>query len=884
MIVIYAEKPDIGTKIAAALDCIRIDGREINFKDLDKNMAAIKRQRSKEGHFRITYRGQDTIVTWAYGHVCELKQAYDINPEWKDWKKLPLPFIPDSYDLKLSESAKHQYRLLKQWFNEADEIICATDNDREGDLIFDYLYTYMRCKTPYKRALFNQQTKSELTKAFEEKNLIDSKKRMPVVYAARSRSAGDYVVGAGPTVAMTLKYGKNGEVLSVGRVQTATLNMIVEKEKAIRKFKPENYYVLEGLFTTPAGEEYKGIHTKKRFKDKKEAEEILAKISGNHGVIEDVKKEESKKSKPYLYSLPALQMEANKVYGYSLSKTLDIAQALYEGGYTTYPRTDSSYLPDDAGDDIRASLEMLYRIYGVTPEIHFNDRNKHYFDSSKVESHYAIVTTAKEPKSLKPEEQKIYDLIAKSVLCITAKEATIAKITVKTVIDGEIFETNGNTVIDPGFFNLVGLPKENNVPNVKKEDVVNAKIGILTKQTDPPKRYTDASLVLAMINCGKTMDDKTLKAIMTGGPNEKPKGLGRPSSQASIVKTLETRNYIRKEKRTIFPTEKGIFLIDHLPVEDLKSAEMTAKWELRLDNIEKGKETYGDFMRDLEDSVIKWTKEIIGKEGLTMSQEECSYLCPVCGKQMQDLGWGYTCPDEECGFSMGKVVSGTTIPEEEMNKLFKEGVTKKMSFKNKEGKPFNASIKVNKETRKAEFVFSDEYSGYKCPICRKTLLVKGFGYACPDKEGCGFILGNKIAGKIIPESQVEKILKKGESDFIKGFKSNAGNSFDAKLKVNKETKKLEFVFEEVKEEKSDFKCPLCKKPLKRLSWGYVCDRSSGCEFSIGTKICKKSLSENQIKKLLKFEEVEVKGMTSNKGSKFDATLKLNESGKIDFIF
>lgn len=885
MIVIYAEKPDMGTKIAAALDGLQIGGRRIAFKDIEKNTAAIKGQRSKDGCFHITYRGQDTIVTWGYGHMCELKQASDINPDWKNWRNLPLPFIPDSYDLKLMESAHAQFKLLKKWFNEAEEIICATDNDREGDLIFDYLYTYMKCRTPYKRAIFNKQAEAEFIKAFDSKNLIDSKKRMSIIYAGRARSAGDFIVGAGPTVAMTLKYGKPGEILSVGRVQTATLNMIIERERSIRSFKPEDYYVLEGQFITKNKEQYKGTHKSKRFKDKKEAEKILSRIKSSKGNVEEVKREESKKSKPYLYSLATLQMTANKVYGYSLDKTLELAQSLYDGGYTTYPRTDSNFLTDDAGNEIRDSLDMHYRIYGVSPEIPFDGKNKHYFDSSKVVSHYAIVTTTKEPVSLKTDEQNIYDLIAKSVLCITAKEATVAKVTVQTNVDGELFETTGNIIVEPGFYALTGYPKENHVPNVRKGDEVGAKISLVTKQTEPPKRYTDATLLAAMINCGKTLENEELKAFMSGGPDEKPKGLGRPSSQASIVKTLEDRKYITKVKKTIYPTDQGFLLIDSLPVTDLKSAEMTAKWELRLDNIEKGKDNYADFMKDLEESVKKWTEEIKGKEWTVRMETESNYLCPVCGNGMKTLRWGYVCEDKDnCGFSVGFVAAGTTIPKEEIDKLMAGGETKQMEFQNKEGKPFRAKIKVNKEKKKAEFIFSDEFSGYKCPSCKKGLLVRSWGYECSDKVGCGFRLGTKIAEKNISETQIKKLLETGESDFIKGFKSKSGKTFDAKLQYDKEMRQIKFVFEEMKSEESGYKCPLCKRPLKHLTWGYVCDKEAGCEFTLGSKICKKTLSDSQIKKLLKFEEVEVKGMISQKGNKFDARLKLNDSGKIDFLF
>lgn len=699
MITIYAEKPDMGTKIAAALDAIHLDsGISVSFDQLERYEKAIRAQRTRDGYFRIRFEDQDITVTWGFGHMCGLKQAYDYYPEYRQWSKLPLPYIPSEYGLKLT-GPQGQYDIIRNLFQKSTYIICATDNDREGDLIFYYLYSYMNCKKPFKRAIFNKQSKEEFVKAFSHVNLIDSKERKPVIDAGRARSAGDFIVGAGPTVAMTLKYPGN-HVLSVGRVQTAVLNMPVTREKEIDNFRPTDYWVIAGRFTTSGGEQYIGVHRNKRFTKKEEADRMYKKLmsSGVSGTVSRIETKKSKKGKPYLYSLASLQMDANRTYGFSLDRTLELAQSLYEKGYTTYPRTDSVHLPNDMVQEMKNVLQMLFSLDAyadLKTERDVNGNDRHYFDSSKVESHYAIVPTTKRPQSLEADEQKLYDLIARSAICIVYPEAIVSNTTVETECCNETFITKGNMIIDPGFYQVIGIPHTKYIPSLSTDMPVGCEFQELKKQTEPPKRYTAASLLNAMINCGKSIEDEELKRLMANGPGGKPRGLGRPSSQASIVKTLESRGYIQTRGKTIYPTDKGMKMIECFPVEELKSAVMTAQWEKRLDDIESGRDTYEHFMKDLEERVCIWTNLIVSSQGNSDFTERPKeeFKCPVCGKPLFKSKAGYGCTGyrtDGCRFFIGKV-AGKQLTDLQMQKLLKGQKVGVRGLQGKKGS-FNAVL------------------------------------------------------------------------------------------------------------------------------------------------------------------------------------------------
>ena len=791
MITIFAEKPDVGTKIAAALDGIQLDsGKKVSFDELGHYEKQVKAVRSKNGYIKINYLGEPSVVTWGYGHMCELKQAKDYNEDYKDWRKLPLPYIPDQYELKLAEGMDKQFAVVKKCFENSRLIICATDNDREGDLIFDYIYRYMGCHVPYKRAVFNKQSEDEYKKAFSRDALVSGKKRLPVIEAGRARSAGDFIAGAGTTVAMTLKYSGK-DVLSVGRVQIATLNMIVQRENEIRNFKPKDYYIVKGLFQKPGDAlSYVGTHVSKKFDKKEDADALMKKLLATDkiGTVVKYKTKEFKRGKPYLYSLDTLQMDANKAYGFSLDHTLELAQSLYEKGYTTYPRTDAVHLTDDMVPEMTEVLNGLFsnpQYAALHIPFQLSSSDRHYFDSSKVESHYAIVPTTKPSVGLSGEEERLYRLIAMVTICMVYPDAILSKTELDTDVQGEVFHTSGTSIVSPGFYQVLGTPREKLLPVLSEGDQVTSKFAIDAKKTEPPKRYTAASLLNAMLNCGKTIEDEELKKLMADGPGGKPRGLGRPSSRASIVATLGKRKYITEKGKTIYPTERGMSMMKCFPVEDMKSAAMTAQWEKRLDDIEKGTDTYDAFMNDLEDAVRKWTMEILNSSGTVTGMSEDTFPCPLCSKPLREFDWGYSCPDRQsgqCDFALSKKIAGKTLPKKQIEKLITAGRTDMIQgFYSKSGREFSAALVFNKADKKIEFDFEPTATGdgFICPLCGSALRSVAWGYSCSSykETGCKFSIGT-VAHKKLTDSQIKNLLC-GKKVHVKGMVSKKGAKFEA---------------------------------------------------------------------------------------------------------
>ncbi len=360
MITILAEKPDVGNKIAAALDKITLaSGKEVSFASLKANEKSVKQQQYKDGYLRIRYAGQDCFVTWGYGHICGLNEPEDYNPAFKFWQNRPQPFIPDPYQLKIKEGQEKHFDLIRRMFLKSDYIINATDFDREGEVIFSYIYEMTGSKAPVKRVCFASQTKEGICDSFAD--LKEWSEVKNVEAAGRMRGIADWLVGLNLTTTMTLHNHVKGSSLSLGRVQTPTLKMLVDRELAIRDFHPEKYWTLEATFKTGSNDSYSATHKTKRFSDKASVDAILQRIAGKSGVITDIVEKKEEKNPPQLYSLSALQMDANAKYGMTLKQTLDAAQALYDGGYTTYPRTDSRYLTEDMVSTVNGVLDGLAR-------------------------------------------------------------------------------------------------------------------------------------------------------------------------------------------------------------------------------------------------------------------------------------------------------------------------------------------------------------------------------------------------------------------------------------------------------------------------------------------------------------------------------------------
>lgn len=706
MITILAEKPDVGNKIAAALGVITLaTGKKIDFRSLKASEKAVKAQQSKDGYLKIQYMGQDCYVTWGFGHLGELKQAYDYDPEYKAWYKMPLPFIPKKYELTVkssqekawNEKLQKQFMLIKKLFNKSDLIINATDFDREGEVIFAYIYELARCKVPVKRACFSSQTEDGIKDGFG-KYLKDSAEVKPIEIAGRMRGIADWLVGANLTVAMTLKNNGQG-VFSVGRVQTPTLALIVKREKEIAAFSSKPYYVVQANFTTDKGEEFKAEITGDKIEDRTDAECILFHIDKAPGVVKEFTGKKVKKEAPQLYSLSALQMECSSELSMTADQVLEAAQHLYDNGYTTYPRTNSRFLTEDMVPVIDTLLDKLKAVPEYAPLIDGRAKtyNKpHYFDNTKVESHFAIIPTGTIPTGLTPKQQQVYDLICRSVIKMLYGDALLEQTQALIDVEGVEFKAKGNVVVEKGWM-AVDKPKKKDeiLPRLTVGEKLAGAYEVVEKKTKPPKRYTDGTLIAKMLAAGKDLDNSELAKILS---DPKTGGIGTEATRAAIIKTLVDRGYIKREKKAIHATEKGISLIDRLPLEQIKSAEMTAKWEQRLNDIARETEDAAKFRADIEQAVREWISEISSKvEATKPTSTTLPALCPLCGAPIRTCSVGYGCSSYKetgCKFMISQIC-GRKLTENEVIKLINEGQTEELKgFKSKTGKLFSAKLKL----------------------------------------------------------------------------------------------------------------------------------------------------------------------------------------------
>ena len=717
MVTILAEKPDVGNKIAAALDKIYLsNGKTVDFSQLKANEKVIKTQQNKDGYLKIEYNGHECYVTWGFGHLCTLKQAQDYNQAYKNWRLLPLPYIPSSYEIKIRTSnnpnwdakVERQFNVVKSLFEKSDLIINATDFDREGEVIFAYIYEMSGVNKPVKRACFTSQTKQGIIDGFTA-NIKTGESMKLVESAGRMRGIADWVVGANLTTAMSLKHRSAG-VMSVGRVQTPTLAMLVERELAVMNFKKAPYWAIEALFTTEKGEQFKAKHSKEKILDKAEAEALFEKINGHVGIVKDIQKKRVTKEPPLLYSLSALQMDANSKFGYTLDQTLECVQKLYDGGFTTYPRTNSQFLTEDMEPVVNTVLDKLSNVSIYNRLIAGRPRvfdKKHYFDNKKVESHFAIIPTGNIPKGLPDEQKKVFDLICRSVIRMLYGAATLEQTKVTIDVNGEEFRANGSIIVEPGWMAVGDASKTEILPDLQKDERLNGEYKLCDKMSEPPKRYTDKTILAAMLSAGKDLDDAELKKLMS---DPKTGGIGTEATRAAIIETLIQREYIVREKKALRATQKGIDLIQKLPLEQIKSAELTAKWERRLADIARGTENPDGFRIDFESTVREWVKIINTRVAVSnISYENLldGVVCPLCGKAIETVeDKGFRCVDgvNGCRFKIGTVF-GKKITEAQLRKLCKDGETSVINgFKNKDGSKFDAKLKI--VDGKLEFVYS----------------------------------------------------------------------------------------------------------------------------------------------------------------------------------
>ena len=802
MLVIYAEKSSLAKTIANVLGA----GPRIPMQG-----------EPTVGYYRFKFNGEDAVLCHGVGHLMSLVPASSYDEKYKNWDLSVFPCIPDKFRIAPKKETIACARLVKSFFRQADWCINAADPDREGELIFSYVYQACGCKAPYKRVWIEDLTDEKIKKAFG--NLIEPKQPVSaqnpgspydLQMAGRARDIADWLIGNNLTVAATKRFGGYKELLSVGRVQTPTLALVVEREKAILNHTKSKFWRLMASFTTAGGDAFEAEYAEGKITDFKDAEKKLTDCGNSDGIVAEVNTKHRSESAPLLFNATQLQIAANKKFGWDSEKTSKVMQELYEHKLMTYPRTSSEHLTEAMMPEVSATIGKLmnmpeYSKYAL-PKEKWQKFTKRHFDDKKVGSHPAIIPTVNVPKdmsSMNEDEQKLYDLLAKSLIRIIYPKAELDDTAAFIDVNKVRFKATGSVITKSGWYAVDARPQKKNVlPALAVGDVLKGEYGIKEGETEPPKRYTEADLLAAMELAGQTIEDEEIRTLM----KMQKKGLGTDATRAPILKGLFERKYLYRKGKSIFPTDKGIFLIDTLPVDAIKSADMTGNWEMRLNNIAMGKEPVLNFIRDIEQTTKDWYAQIAAAgERHYVSPQKGDLLCPVCGKVVKPapFGWGctgYSKDGDGCRFSINKTLAGVELSDKNIAQLLTKGRTGLIKgFTSKSGKKFNAYLVIDSESKDIKFDFlSDREREMVCPICGKPMKKSKYGYICSDfsrdGNGCDFSVNTEICKKKISEAQVSALLKNGRTDVIKGFKSKAGREFDAALVVNRETHKIDFEF------------------------------------------------------------------------------------------
>ncbi len=550
----------------------------------------------RDGYFE----GGNYKITWTFGHLCELKEPHDYKDVWKRWSLGQLPMIPDPFSIKLKndKGIEKQFNTIKALVNEASEVINCGDAGQEGELIQRWVLQLAECKVPVKRLWISSLTDDAIRKGFSE--LKPATDFQNLYLAGLSRAAGDWLLGMNATRLYTLKYSQPGNVLSVGRVQTPTLALIVKRQIDIQNFVPEDYWELKTVYRGATFNAAKG-----RFNAEADATPILERIKTLPLTVTSVIRKTGRESPPRLFDLTSLQVECNRRWGWTADRTLALIQTLYEKKVTTYPRVDTTYLPDDVYPKVPDILRQMTPYAPLTASILANKlpKSKKVFDNSKVTDHHAIIPTGESPKTLMGDEKLMYHLIALRFIAAFYPDCEFSSTTVLAKVDDVEFKTTGKIITKSGWRELYKNDKEEEgkkddddkiLPDFTEGESGPHEPSLLKKQTQPPKPYTEGTLLRAMESAGKTVDDEELREAM------KENGIGRPSTRAAIIETLFRRKYITRERKNIVATQAGIDLISLIKEELLKSAKLTGLWENKLRRIERGTYSPLEFMDELK--------------------------------------------------------------------------------------------------------------------------------------------------------------------------------------------------------------------------------------------------------------------------------------------
>lgn len=706
----------------------------------------------KDGYFE----GNGYWVSWTFGHLCTLKEPHDYTPLWKMWNLATLPMIPSKFSIKVmpDQGVQKQFRTIENLVSRCQEVINCGDAGQEGELIQQWVLLKAKNNKPTKRLWISSLTEEAIKEGFEK---LRNGSEFENLYAAGSaRAIGDWLLGMNATRLYTLKFGRNKQVLSIGRVQTPTLAMIVNRQKEIENFKSAKYWELKTryrdvLFHAQAG----------KYDKQEEVQKALESITGKDFVIKSYEQKEGKEQPPRLFDLTSIQVEANNKFGFSADHTLNLVQGLYEKKVVTYPRVDTTFLSEDIYPKVPKILEGLKHFKSLTAPLLGKPikKSKKVFDDKKVTDHHAIIPTGIAPSGISPDEQKIYIAISKRFISVFYPDCTVSNTTVLGHVEDTEFKATGKQIIEPGWRAVYeqeeaerranrqaqatnpqksegeetqtdegsenAAPEDDNImPSFTEGEKGPHMPEIQEKQTHPPKYFTEATLLRSMETAGKTIDDEELRDAM------KENGIGRPSTRANIIETLYRRQYIVKKKKNIHATVTGVGLIDTIQSDLLKSAELTGQWERKLRQIERGEYDKNEFRKELVEMVVNLTNEVMNMNGKTIE-----FLEPVAA----------AATGQESGQN-----SEPTIKKERKPKAEKQPLA---------------------------------IEGQACPKCAQGTLIKGkTAYGCSRfKEGCAVLIPFLFCGKRLTDKQIMDLVQKRKTGLIKGFE-------DASTKEKKDGK------------------------------------------------------------------------------------------------
>lgn len=669
MIVCIAEKPSVAKDIARILGATN----------------------SHQGYME----GNGYQVTWTFGHLCTLKEPNDYTEMWKHWSLSSLPMIPQRFGIKLidDDGIKRQFAVIERLMQSADSIVNCGDAGQEGELIQRWVMQKAGAKCPVKRLWISSMTDEAIREGFA--SLKDQNEYQSLYIAGLSRAIGDWLLGMNATRLYTLKYGQNRQILSIGRVQTPTLALIVNRQKEIDSFEPEPYWVLATVYRDTTFTATKG-----KFSTKEEGEAAFATIADKPFTVTAVQKKNGTEAPPRLFDLTSLQVECNRKFSYSAETTLKLIQGLYERKLTTYPRVDTQFLSDDIYPKCPSILSGISKQYEALMEPLKGKKlpkSKRVFDTSKVTDHHAIIPTGVPATGLTDMERNVYDLIARRFIAVFYPDCKFSTTTVLGTVEDVEFKATGKEILSPGWRDVYAQQNATADDDERKGDeertlptFVKGESGphiptLSEKWTTPPKYYTEATLLRAMETAGKFVEDETLRAAL------KENGIGRPSSRAGIIETLFKRHYIRRERKNLVATATGIELIDTIHEELLKSCELTGIWEKRLRDIEHKKDDAADFINGLKQQITEIVNDVLRDN------------------------------------SNRRV---TTLSEEDLKKKAKKKATPKK-------KAATSTTSTDTPTATSN---NDPLVGTTCPVCGKGTIIKGkTAYGCSRwREGCNY--------------------------------------------------------------------------------------------------------------------------------------------------